>query len=163
MNNLTNLYSNLAGAAIFRNAENKILVCKSSYSNNILGIPIIKVRQNVTGEVPTGKATVADISFQLIETMRKEFGTDSQILDYYETTRIPYIHQGNRVLGNCVCYDFIDAGDYKGKPTIVAEPTGTYTEVQYLTVAQIESLAAQNKFDTNSLYFVIRAKERYSL
>lgn len=161
MNNiLTSLQNNLLGAIIFVNQEGKILTCRSEFNNGYIGIPMVKIRKNESNEIPTGKANPNDISLQLIETMRSEFGIDTQILDYYETTRIPYRLNNVVTLGNCVCYDFSEAGDYKGKPEIVHRPSGIYTEVTFRTIQQIESLMSSKTFDANSFYYVMRHKER---
>lgn len=161
MNNiLTALQNNLLGAIIFVNKEGKILTCRSNFNNGYIGIPMVKIRKNESNEVPTGKANPNDISVQLIEAMRSEFGIDTQILDYYETTRIPYKLNGVMTLGNCVGYDFSEADDYKGKPEITQRPSGTYTEVAFRTVQQIEALMENKTFDVNSFYFVLRYKER---
>ncbi|MGL5709858.1 MAG: hypothetical protein ACRCXX_14420 [Cetobacterium sp.] len=163
MNNiLTALQNNLLGAIIFKNSEGKILTCKSDFNNGNIGIPMVKIRLNETNKVPTGKANPNDISVQMIEAMRSEFGIDPQILDYYDTTKIPYKLNGTMVLGNCVGYDFSEAEDYKGKPEIVQRPSGIYTDISFRTVAQIEALMENKTFDINSFYFILRYKERVS-
>lgn len=154
---LSKLQNNTLAMPVYVDSNGKLLVCKTPFSNNKLSLPSLNIQ--LPNKIQVGKATTKDISVQIIENMRKEFGLDGQLLYYYETTRIPYIFQDDIYLGNCVGYYFEDAGTYKGKPEIKAMPTGIYTDISYKTLEEIEVLFKNNDFDINSYYFIKRYQE----
>lgn len=140
-----------------RKSDGKFLVCKSKYNKKI-GLPIVKILVS-NYNVQYGKATSKDISVQVVNTFRKEFGLDPEILNYYEGTKTSFVNNGVIANGNNMAFDMTDAGEYKGKPTITQNPSGDYTEVQWMSYNQILELVKTNSFDPSSLYYVLRSRE----
>lgn len=141
-----------------RKSDGKFLVCKSKYNKKI-GLPIVKILVS-SYNVQYGKATSKDISVQVVNTFRKEFGLDPEILNYYEGTKTSFVNNGVIANGNNMAFDMTDAGEYKGKPTITQNPSGDYTEVQWMSYNQILELVKTNSFDPSSLYYVLRSREQ---
>lgn len=151
------LSKNPVVTVLYTRNDNRYLVCKSA-STFKLGFPVIKPII-VNFAVQTGKSTSKDIANQVIDTMRKEFGLDPEILNYYEGTRRPYLYQGSYLRGNDIAFDTRDAGQYVGKPEIVKNPSGEYTDERWLTLSEINDLMNQGLFDENSSYYAIRCSE----
>ncbi|MGL5768121.1 MAG: hypothetical protein ACRCX8_21010 [Sarcina sp.] len=151
------LSKNPVVTVLYTRNDNRYLVCKSA-STFKLGFPVIKPII-VNFAVQTGKSTSKDIANQVIDTMRKEFGLDPEILNYYEGTKRPYIYQNEYLKGNDIAFDTRDAGQYVGKPEIVKNPSGEYTDERWLTLNEINDLMNQGLFDENSSYYATRCSE----
>lgn len=144
-----------------RKTDGKFLVCKSKYNKKI-GLPIVKILVS-NYSIQHGKATSKDVSVQVVNTFRKEFGLDPEILNYYEGTKTSFVNNGVILNGNNIAFDMTDAGEYKGKPTITQNPSGDYTEVQWMSYNQILELVKTNLFDSSSLYYVLRSREQHRI
>ncbi|MGL4645321.1 MAG: hypothetical protein ACRCVH_13430 [Vagococcus fluvialis] len=151
------LSKNPVVTVLYTRNDNRYLVCKSA-STFKLGFPVIKPII-VNFAVQTGKSTSKDIANQVIDTMRKEFGLDPEILNYYEGTKRPYVYQNEYLKGNDIAFDTRDAGQYVGKPEIVKNPSGEYTDERWLTLSEINDLMNQGLFDENSSYYATRCSE----
>ncbi|MGL5717611.1 MAG: hypothetical protein ACRCX2_31645 [Paraclostridium sp.] len=144
-----------------RKTDGKFLVCKSKYNKKI-GLPIVKILVS-NYSIQHGKATSKDVSVQVVNAFRKEFGLDPEILNYYEGTKTSFVNNGVILNGNNIAFDMTDAGEYKGKPTITQNPSGDYTEVQWMSYNQILELVKTNLFDSSSLYYVLRSREQHRI
>ena len=154
------LSKNPVVTVLYTRNDNRYLVCKSA-STFKLGFPVIKPII-VNFAVQTGKSTSKDIANQVIDIMRKEFGLDPEILNYYEGTKRPYVYQNEYLKGNDTAFDTRDAGQYVGKPEIVKNPSGEYTDERWLTLSEINDLMNQGLFDENSSYYATRCSEAKS-
>ncbi|MGL6099877.1 MAG: hypothetical protein ACRC0G_09675 [Fusobacteriaceae bacterium] len=140
---------------LYQNEEGKFMLARHKFNGNKLALPICRP-VILTTDLPEGKATDRDIFTQVTKVFRGEFGFNPADVGFYESSKVVYYYFNNATYAHHFCFDAVPRGEYHGKPEIIKNPSGEYSDIRWVTLEEIVALREAELFDDLSFYFVLR-------
>ena len=137
------LQKNALAMALYKNKEDKYLICKTPYFNQFT-LPCIPVDETKS------------ITYFLNPILEEEFNIVPMITNYLETIRGVYLKETYLTIGNILCIQYKDyKSEIQSKDENITNSI-IYTEKQYISYEQALQLYSTNKLNPYSMYCIER-------
>ncbi|MGL6098294.1 MAG: hypothetical protein ACRC0G_01585, partial [Fusobacteriaceae bacterium] len=146
-NSMSILKENTVVSIVFRDKAGKVLSCKQEHTGIKFALPLVEVK-HLTSTSP-GKEW-KDYMKQLIELMAKEFGVKVKKFSFIANDRMVYKKDGVYIMGDHLSFMAEEEKPHKGSTEPTANPSGVYTDVQYIEFPVIEEKFKKQEFDSST-------------